>query len=365
MNIVVISRNTYPIQGPRAFRTAELTEELMRRGHKVTLYIADNDFSYEEYNERTGVIIKKIPLVFACKKNQTIKNFCRRILGKLFKRLLAFPDIEFRYAIWPVLKKEKGVDLLITIAVPHPIHWGAALAKKKLKRNFPKYWIADCGDPFMYNPFINYPAYFSRIEKDWCRRVDFITVPTEASKDGYYPEFKDKIHVIPQGFDFSKTPIEYYQKNAVPTFIFVGAIYPGIRDPHSFMNYLLTYDQPYKFRMFIRTPLEDYYLRKSHGQIEYVTGLNRSHVIKECSKADFLINITNPNSIQTPSKLIDYGISGRPILDIDNNFSNQTHFLEFIKGDYTHCHIVDSLESYKIENVVQQFMDLLNYKNED
>ena len=187
---------------------------------------------------------------------------------------------------------------------------------------------------------------------------DYITVPTKDSYKGYYEKYWNKIRVIPQGFDFAKTPIAKYRKNDIPTFLFMGSIYPGIRDTHSFMDYLLKFNKPFKFILMMRTPLEEKYIKDSNGQIEYITGKGRKEVIWECSKADFLINITNPSTVQTPSKLIDYGIAGRPILDVENEFSDPTMFLNFYEGDYSGEHKINSLDSYRIENVACQFLDL-------
>ena len=124
------------------------------------------------------------------------------------------------------------------------------------------------------------------------------------------------------------------------------------------MDYLLKFNKPFKFILMMRTPLEEKYIKDSNGQIEYITGKGRKEVIWECSKADFLINITNPSTVQTPSKLIDYGIAGRPILDVENEFSDPTMFLNFYEGDYSGEHKINSLDSYRIENVACQFLDL-------
>lgn len=64
----------------------------------------------------------------------------------------------------------------------------------------------------MLNPFFNYPKYFEKYERLWCKECDYISVPTIASYKGYYQEYWEKIKVIPQGFDFSKTPIAKYKK---------------------------------------------------------------------------------------------------------------------------------------------------------
>lgn len=275
-----------------------------------------------------------------------------------FHQWFLYPEIDFHFKVDSILQEEKDVDLLITIAYPHTIHSGAARSKKKHPEVFPNMWIADCGDPFFLNPFIKVPKYMEKYERSWCEAVDYITVPTEASKEGYFPEYRDKIRVIPQGFDFSKTPIGEYKKNDVPTFVFCGSVYPGKRDVRSFMDYLLTLKEPYKFKLLMHSPLDAKYETESHHQIEYITGKGRKDVILECSKADFLINVINPNAVQTPSKLIDYGISGRPVLNISNDFCEQEAFEEFCSGDYHQKLVLPDLEQYKIENVAKHFMEL-------
>lgn len=360
MRILIISNHTFPKQAPRAFRTAELAEELVRQGHNVILYTVHGKYDYSEYEKTTGVKMCDIKPKWATNANDgTMRyNLLDKFMYHYFHRLLFWPLCEFHFCVEKIIKENPNMDMLITIAYPHTIHSGAARAKKLNPSLFPKIWIADCGDPYMLNPFFNPPKFHKKYEDLWCSECDYITVPTEDSKKGYYEQYKNKIRVIPQGFDFSKTPIGVYVKNKIPTFFFVGAVYPGVRDPRLFMDFLLTYNKPYKFKMMMRSPLDEKYLKESNGQIEYILGKGRKDVVMECSKADFLINITNPSSVQTPSKLIDYGIAGRPVLDVANNFTDSSVFEEFMSGNYEHQHKIDFLDSYRIETVARKFIDL-------
>lgn len=362
MKILIISQNTWPKQGPRAFRTQELSEELVRKGHDVTLYTVHGDIDYSKYEKRTGVKMRDIsprnPIPANDGKNRY--EFLSKFLFHFFHRYLLYPEIEFHFNVDTIIQKEKEIDLLITIAYPHSIHSGAAQSKKKHPELFPKMWIADCGDPFFLSPFVKAPKYMEKYERQWCEMCDFIAVPTEGSKEGYFPEYRDKIRVIPQGFDFSKTPVAEYKKNDVPTFVFCGSVYPGERDVRSFMDFLLSWNHPYKFKLLMFSSLDAHYENDSNHQIEYIIGKGRNEIIWECSKADFLINVTNPNSVQTPSKLIDYGISGRPVLDISNDFCERKEFESFCNGDYSQQHILPDLDMYRIENVANQFIELYN-----
>ena len=52
----------------------------------------------------------------------------------LFPAQYVLNQVNKSVLIWKenkVLKQEKGYDLLISIAVPHPIHWGVAMAREK------------------------------------------------------------------------------------------------------------------------------------------------------------------------------------------------------------------------------------------
>lgn len=360
MRILIISNHAYPAQGPRAFRTTELSEQLAKMGHEVVLYTVQGKYDYTQYEKETGVKRWNINSKFATFANDGTHryNLFDKFMYHFFHRLLMWPQCEFHFTVEKIIKDNPNMDMLITIAYPHSIHSGTARAKKKHPSIFPKVWICDCGDPFMLNPFIKAPKFMKYFEDMWCSMCDYITVPTKDSYKGYYEKYWNKIRVIPQGFDFAKTPIAKYRKNDIPTFLFMGSIYPGIRDTHSFMDYLLKFNKPFKFILMMRTSLEEKYIKDSNGQIEYITGKGRKEVIWECSKADFLINITNPSTVQTPSKLIDYGIAGRPILDVENEFSDPTMFLKFYEGDYSGEHKINSLDSYRIENVACQFLDL-------
>lgn len=362
MKILIISRNTFPLQGPRAFRTAELSEQLAKMGHEVILYTVLGKYDYTQYQKDTKVTIKDIKPKLSTANNDGVTRytFIDKVLYHSLHWLIEYPDIEFVFKLNSIIRKEKAVDLLITIAHPHPIHWGAAVAKKLNPKKFPKCWISDCGDPFYLNPFKKHPFYLKYIEKWWGNSTDYITVPTEDSKKGYFPEYHNKIRVIPQAFDFEKTPIAEYEKNSVPTFIFAGAFYKGVRDPYSFIDYLLTLDRDFKFTIYSRSKIQQEILDKSNGRIECVVNANRKDIIWACSKADFLINISNLSSVQTPSKLIDYGIAKRPVLNISNEFKEVDYLNEFLEADYSHQTVLPDLGIYDIKRVAQQFVDLIN-----
>ncbi len=365
MRILIISRNTFPKQGPRPFRTAELSEELARRGNEVTVYAVLDDYNYTNYVDKTKVKVKPIKMHYPVNREGKSHryNFMDKIMWHSLHRIAEWPDIEYKYRVSEILSGDNNYDLLITIAVPHTIHWGAALAKKKYPDLFPKCWIADCGDPFMLNPFAKPMFYFAREEKRWCQLADFISVPSTQSIDGYYSEFKDKIRVIPQGFDFTKTPTAEFLANDIPTFAYAGIFYPGRRDPFQFLEYLSTLKDDFRCVFYIGRDLPAKYHELLGKRLVVKTGWQRKDIIFELGKMDFLINIPNKGSrVQIPSKLIDYAIAARPVLNIETDFAQEQSFQEFLHGDYSSQMILPDIAQYDIKNVAQQFLLLAGQK---
>ena len=354
----------YPRTSPRALRATELAKYFAQQGHEVVSYACIGKYDYCDFETKTGVKVRNIPgrLFSKLESDGTGKyNVLDKVLTKIFANLLEWPDIELAFKMKAILRNENPFDLLISIAVPYPIHWGLAHAKKSLNKLFPKVWISDCGDPYMGNSVgRKKPKYFQKIEKYWAEKTDYITIPIEDARKAYPSFAKDKIKVIPQGFDFKSTPIDNYIKNAVPTFAFAGATYIGYRDPSKFLDYLCSLN--FNFKFIVYSPPHsafDKYIPLLKGKLEVRGYIPRPELIKELSKMDFLVNINNSATIQSPSKLIDYAITGRPILSISSYFTENHSFEDFIKGNYKDATFVN-LNKYDINIVGQQFLSLFN-----
>ena len=84
-------------------------------------------------------------------------------------------------------------------------------------------------------------------------------------------------------------------------------------------------------------------------------------MLNELSRMDFLLNFENLNTpTAIPSKLIDYAITGLPILSINQKDIKEKVIVEFLNRDYKNAYIVDNLEQYHISNVVDAFLSLTN-----
>jgi hypothetical protein len=362
--IVIISAVFFPRNSPRANRTTELAKEFARQGHNVTVYAVLGKFDYKDFERKYNVRVNDFDKIKFARLNsdgESNSGILTKLFTKLFNKIIEFPDVELAFKIPKILKKEKNVDLLITIAVPYPIHWGAALYKSRVKNVFPKTWIADCGDPFMGNKFNKHYFYFKFIEKWFCRKADYITIPIEEAREGYYEEFHDKIKVIPQGFNFDDVILKNEEPtNEVVTFIYAGAFYKGIRDPELFLEYISTLQIDFKFIVYTKyksiiTP----YLSILGDKIELKDYIPRKELLKVLSKADFLVNFENGTTIQSPSKLIDYAIVNRPILSVNSHNIEKETVNDFLVRKYDNQVKMENIDQYNIKNVVNDFLRLI------
>ena len=277
-------------------------------------------------------------------------------------KLLEFPNIEFKYILENIIKKESQAEVLISIANPHQIHWGCANAKKKLKADFPKTWIADCGDPFMKNNTTNnHLLKYEKNEKEFCAMCDYITVPFDGAINAYYPEFRHKIKVIPQGFRFDVNRRVDKPKNKIITFAYAGTFLEDIRNPKKFFDYLCKIDFDFRFIVFTPfTRLIKPYKTRLGVKLIIKDLVPRLEMINFLEKMDFLVNIENKNaSSQLPSKLIDYGIANRPILSVHPEFLNKKVIDQFLGRNYLNQYKIENLEKYNITNVAKSFLNLV------
>lgn len=369
MNIVIISAATYPHQSPRAMRTHELAKELAKK-NDVTLYVQTGSYNYSEYEKKYGLTVKCIGETFFSKfdpqKGRNL-NLLGRIITKTTQRFTNFPDIELALKTYKVLSQMQCYpELLITIAMPHSIHWGVALFKSKQDKLAETTWVADCGDPFMGNPFNKKAFYFKYIETMFCKQADFITVPVAEAIGGYYPQFKEKIKVIPQGFEIPLIKNQNSKKNnQVPTFIFAGNFYKELRDPTVLLDYLVELSNTgWKFKFIIYTKstnLVEPYVSQLQDKLVLKDFIPRSELLNQLSDADFLINIENLSTVQSPSKLIDYKIANRPVLSFRTSEpSFKFVLLEFLEGNYKAALKLPSLDNFDIKNIAQKFVNLVD-----
>lgn len=361
--ILIASSTFYPRISPRSHRATELAKEFARQGYFVKVLTNAGGFNHSTFSKESGILVQDFVRgkyrrhTYSAK---TVIGWMKKIYYGILKYLFMWPDIKLAPLLAEELKKESNYDLLISIAVPYPIHWGVSIAKCK-NNELCKTWVADCGDPFTGSQEKSFakPFYFYWIEKWFCKQPDHITVPIKNAIKAYPKACQKKIKVIPQGFNFKDLPIGAESvKNTNPIFAYTGAV-SEIRNPKPFLNYLVSLKQNFCFIVYTKNKryFETYKNRLGNKLIinDYVP---RKQLLQELSKVDFLINLENKGSAQLPSKLIDYALIKKPIFSFYGDNFNPLEFLRFLKGDYSRSYRIEDLEKHNIQNVVNQFLML-------
>jgi hypothetical protein len=189
-------------------------------------------------------------------------------------------------------------------------------------------------------------------------------VPTKTSAAAYNQLYHDKFRVIPQGFNFKEVEIvkakPIYEK---PTFAYAGGVSAtGIRSLHQVIKVLKEIGQPYAFHVFganAKAVLQDI-TRGYEEQIILHDAIPRNELLFKLSEMDFLVNLDNGTHLNTPSKLIDYALAKRPVLNVDPTHPNKTKIELFLKGEYSDAVIIENIEAYNIKNVAAKFLNLLS-----
>lgn len=372
MKIHILTAHFYPQLHPRAFRASELAIELAKRGHQVivTNLTTVEGADYAEYTKSTGVEVRNLGL-YKIKRNELdrvsnswLHHTVRFIIdyffaGNLFRQS---NRIASRIVI------DEGTDAVVALSTPF---MDILAISKDVSRHGKRFvTIADSGDPFYYSKQSRKAPWFRMLEKTAYQAYDYLTIPTENAIPLYSPLIdKEKIKIVPQGFRMENLNLYHGEFGSPVRMAYAGVFYWDIRNPEFLFAYLERSQIEYEFFLFIRNrdTLVDELLSKypSVKSRVVIKTLPHDELLFELSRMHFLINIENVSNTQMPSKLIDYGMTGRPIFSCNSaNFSAEK-FNQFLKGNYCGAYEID-IQKYNIVNVTNQFECLIKEaKNEN
>ncbi len=346
----------YPSNNPRAVQATELYKELRNRGYEIDLCLTTERrlLSPEEVQN----LLKEPPV--------SEKNFIQTysFLGGLFSKAVCyFIGQKGFYIYYPWLKKTVDLnkyDVLIAISAPFYDIVLAARIKKHCSRKITM--ICDNGDPF-YDP-AKHSLLVKNVQIKAYKMFDYICFPVESARV-YYEKYADpkKLVVIPQGRNFDEIEVQESVSNTIPTFAYAGCFFMDIRNPESFLKMLSDIKRDFKFVLFTEKTGDVYeqilkkYKKILGPRLEINGFLPRKECIYKLSGMDFLINFQNMSEVQSPSKLIDYTLSKRPIFSVRQDNVRQEQFEEFLDGKYDHATQID-ISAFDIKKVAQQYIDL-------
>jgi len=379
--ILITSFFFYPENKPRAFRTYELAKGLSSSGHDVTVVTPTYDCDYSRLNiDYPALILKQIPKVkkqikfdnTSQKKSRKKSIFNNSIVKYLFYFFIASGrDAKYAYQLALFLRKNKSeYDVVISISYPYSVHLGTILALAlgyiKTKKYFTEFGDTFVGCPALPNSIIH--RIYQKIISIW---TNCIVVPTDKAIPNFSIYKNEKsIKVIPQGYDFNEVKIEEYSGNSVPTFGYAGSFHAQARNPKIFLEYLSKLDRDFRFVVY--SNIKDSVLVEMFDHYKSILGdkliirgiIPRLEVLKELSTFDFLIFEENLSNNQSPSKIVDYKLTTRPIFSFSQNELSEIKFSEFLNGDYTNQDYLEfNINDFSINHTIKQYDQLIYEEN--
>jgi glycosyltransferase involved in cell wall biosynthesis len=363
MKILIVTAAFYPENSPRSIRATELAKALAEQKHQVTVV---SPVSAETIRLSKEFGFSCIDMGWSRFKYLNIPsnrfgNIFFRLLSRLLNLFIEYPEIGWYFNVKKALKSLSGYDMIISIAVPYPIHWGVASVRTK-SNPIAKVWVADCGDPYfgLKNDSFKKLFYFKYIEQFFCRKADYITIPIEEARECYFKEFHDKIKVIPQGFYFPNIESNSPALNGSKVVLcYTGNIRSYMHYAVPFLELLSSIEMDFEFILYTEDSVIfdklDQYIPHKYKRKNYV---DRFELYKEVKQVNFFVHFPYQKHGQQSLKLIDYTYMGKPILSFDNTDESIKCFREFMNGNYQGAFKLSNPEKFRIENVVQQFLDL-------
>ncbi len=361
--ILIVTHWFYPRQNPRAFRAFELYRQLAVNNEVEVLI---GDWKVLLRRDQDYHLLDKYDTSLVNGKNATFSNSKFIQIG--LKIVQYFIGERYILNSGKFIKKNielSKYDAIISIGLPFYVHWIVAKKINKYKGKIVS--ISDWGDPFYGDSGKKVAKYFKYIQKFVCETFDYIVIPTSNAMNYYknYTSDQTKIKVIPQGFDFSEVKVSEYKQNRIPHFAYAGIFYLDKRNPELFLEFLTTLETDFVFTIYTITHGEIYqrillkYKRILKSKLVIHDMVSRLECIRLLSKNDFLINIDNMSNVQVPSKLIDYSLSGRPVLSFRQDEIPCEKFKAFLKGVYDNA-LEISIDDYDIKKISLQFENLIN-----
>ncbi|MCZ7580797.1 MAG: glycosyltransferase [Fimbriimonadaceae bacterium] len=356
LNLLVVTFSYSPALSPRAFRWTSLAEAWAAEGHQVDVVCsAVQGLPTEE--ALNGVCVHRVGGGLRQKLTQTasqgptsvgqpatpagpiiVAAKAARALYRVAVKPFQWPDYA---ASWRRLAAhtakeivhQRGVDRIV--AVSHPFSSLLAGSEVAAETSIP--WLADVGDPFSFDdqvPLNNRALFGARnrkTEREVLGRAKAVAVTNDLVRQEYarlFPELAEKLAVIgPLASDLAAS------ENAEPLFseeegkcklLFTGTVYRDIRslnpvlavfkrlvESTSRCEYEIHFAGRLQGCSRCLEPVQDWI-----GTKVFVHGLvSRERIAATIPGCSALVNIGNSTPYQLPSKVAEYAVSGKPILN--------------------------------------------------
>ena len=342
--ILVVSHQYLPLTSPRTTRWKLLTDQLISEGYEVKILTATSQLSDDKNNNaiflgnnKTSNLIIKLRKE-SNKENSIFKKNLLNLLKKIYRfffKTFAWPDYAMFWLI-SVYKNRNNInyeyDSIISVSLPFSSHLAAFIINKNRKKN----WILDIGDPFslktkaLENNIYIYKKLNIYIEKKFYKLASQIVFTHLEVAKQHVEKFKIDENKILIGNPISSfnenifLQSKNYDYSSLPIIIgYFGILTKGVRSPDETIKFfknsdiLINWFTNQDSKNMLTQNNFDLSNHKFFEIIDRDEALNKMSSSMHC-----LLSIGNLNSLQLPSKVIEYISTGKPVI----------HFAE-IKND--------------------------------
>ncbi len=357
-----------PIGTPRSYRWREFVTHLYSKGWKIDVLTIDTSNKHPNYDSKLldnlpaevrifrtypGIMHHFSSLLLSkdtdnreptSSENQSpLKQSAGRSLFRIFEKSLRtvfIPDeavswLPFAFSKGRRLIKENSYDAIISSGFPFTCHIVGFFLKQA---SGGKPWIADYGDPWVYNPSFRLPKWRSLIDKKLEARilksVNKLIFTTDGTKEHYlnlYPFLKpENIKIITQGFSYKEFHESLPESTDKFRIVYTGVFYKD-GEPFRFFDALKHVKEIWKDTEVIiagNIANKEYKRYVEHNSlsevVQFIGFVSNKRSLALQKGATVLLLIGHGGGIQVPGKTYEYIAARRPILSIKMDNADST-----------------------------------------
>lgn len=370
-NVLIVSLAFPPKNCPEGIQAAKYFRYLQPKLGNVQVVTSESPSLSMPHDESLlDYIPENLPVISLKVPESKYLNFA---IKKTFPSLLELPDYKVLYSFFTrkiIRKLAFKPNVIYSRSYPLTSSFIAYKLVKKL--GVP--WVLHLSDPWSFSPIehrTSYGQHFNeRKERVFFQLADIVSFTTHETIERYsqkYPEYTDKFRWFPNVFD----PKDIRSSAKIPKREFVFCYTGGLantRNPKSLLKALSNLYQSQK-KLFdgVRFCFAGSFDRKNQQLfkefplpfVENLGLLSKKEVSNLTSQSDVLLVVDtyferDQDAMFLPSKLLDYAVTGKPVLAITNQNSATFRFVHNRLGVcFTHDDITGL--AIFIKNLIQSY----------
>jgi len=364
--ILVVTHQYIPHVSPRTTRWKLIIDDLINRGHEVTVVTGtkqldeEKNIIYVGNKSSSSVVTQMREKSNNLSESNFIKRFFYKFLKKIYRiivKTFAWPDYSMFWLLSIYRNRKKiniDYDLIVSVSLPFSSHIAAYILNKKNKKK----WIMDIGDPYTLKKdapennkilygYLN--KYYENKFYSLASKIIFTHEDAMSAHIDYFDIDKEKTFIGNpiSNFDeelFSRS-LEYNYNSFPIKFGYFGVFTKGVRSPKNFMTYFKD-TQDIQFHWYVNDDSKNEIIIHNNdldSVFHPLVGRDESRKLMADS-VHCLVSIGNLNTTQLPSKVIEYISTGKPVIhfcevendpvvNISKDFNNLFIFSETINKE--------------------------------